>query len=203
MVAYLRNHFRYYTMRSWNQSTSYACNLKIHKLGLSPEIESKLYELLDVQEFYDMRSEILSRFACAHGFRWQAGFNGRSGGYLVLYEGELAPTGHLSYCTSCGQRNYRSVRDSGNVCGACGKPARVDFSVPPKHPVTFPGRGVDMEDDFEAWSMSQLRSRVKLVQELDSLADELVSQVISMAKRYEVVDEEIYVPQIRRVLISK
>lgn len=39
MTDYLRNHFRYSTMNSWNHATSYACNLKIYGLGLDPEIE--------------------------------------------------------------------------------------------------------------------------------------------------------------------
>ena len=203
MTDYLRNHFRYPTMNSWNQATSYACNLKIHKLGLTSEIESKLYDMLDTQEFFALRETLIAQFNEDHDFRWQAGFNGRNCGYLVLYQGELRPTGHLSYCTCCGQRNFRSVTDTGNVCGACGKPTRVDFSTPPKQPVTFPGRGTDMDDDYEEWSMSELRDRVKLVQELDSLADELVGQAIHLANAYDVVEEEYYVPQTRRVLIAR
>ena len=203
MTDYLRNHFRYSTMNSWNQATSYACNLKIHKLGLTSEIESKLYDMLDTQEFFALRETLIAQFNEDHDFRWQAGFNGRNGGYLVLYQGELRPTGHLSYCTCCGQRNFRSVTETGNVCGACRKPTRVDFSTPPKQPVTVPGRGTDMDDDYEEWSMSELRDRVKLVQELDSLADELVGQAIHLANAYDVVEEEYYVPQTRRVLIAK
>lgn len=203
MTDFLRNHFRYSTMNSWNQATSYACNLKIYRLGLESEIESKLYDMLGTQAFFDLRDDVIALFNRAHEYRWQAGFNGRSGGYLVLYQGELRPTGHLSYCTCCGQRNFRSIRDTGNVCGACGRPNRVDFTTPPKQPVTFPGRGLDMDDDYEEWSMSELRDRVKLVQELDSLADDLVSQAIHMANEYDVVEEEYYVPQTRRVLVAK
>lgn len=203
MTDYLRNHFRYSTMNSWNQATSYACNLKIHRLGLTSEVESKLYDMLDTQEFFALRETLIAQFNADHDFRWQAGFNGRNGGYLVLYQGELRPTGHLSYCTCCGQRNFRSVTDTRNVCGACRKPTRVDFSTPPKQPVTFPGRGTDMDDDYEEWSMSELRDRVKLVQELDSLADELVGQAIHLANAYDVVEEEYYVPQTRRVLVAR
>lgn len=203
MTDFLRNHFRYSTMNSWNRATSYACNLKIHRLGLESEIESKLYDMLDTQEFLFMRQDTLDLFNEVHDYRWQAAFNGKSGGYLVLYQGELRPTEHLSYCTCCGQRNFQSVHDTGNVCGACGEPARVDFSTPPKQPVTFPGRGTDMDDDFEEWSLSELRDRVTLVQELDSLADDLVSQAIHMANEYDVVEEEYYVPQTRRVLVAR
>lgn len=48
MTDYLRNHFRYSTMNSWNHATSYACNLKIYGLGLDPEIESKLYDIRQI-----------------------------------------------------------------------------------------------------------------------------------------------------------
>lgn len=51
MTDFLRNHFRYPTLNSWNHATSYACNLKIHRLGLTSEIVSKLYEMLDTQDF--------------------------------------------------------------------------------------------------------------------------------------------------------
>ena len=59
MTDYLRNHFRYSTMNSWNHATSYACNLKIYRLGLDPEIESKLFDMLDTREFLLMRQETL------------------------------------------------------------------------------------------------------------------------------------------------
>lgn len=203
MTSFLQGHFRYPTMNSWNCATSYACNLKIHRLGLKAEIESKLYDMLGTQEFYCLRQETLDLFNEMHNYRWQAAFNGRSGGYLVLYQGELQPTGHLSYCTCCEQRNFRSITETGNVCGVCGKPARVDFKVPPKQPVTYPGRGTDMYEDYEEWSISELRERVKLVQELDSLADDLVSQAVQMANEYDVVEEEYFVPQTRHVLVAK
>ena len=203
MTDFLQQHFRYPTMNSWNCATSYACNLKIHRLGLASEIESKLYDMLGTQEFYCLRQDALDLFNETHNYRWQAAFNGRSGGYLVLYQGELRSTEHRSYCTCCGQRNFGSVPETGNVCGTCGKPARVDFVTPPKQSVTFPGRGTDMDEDYEEWSLSELRERVKLVQELDSLADDLVSQAIHMAKEYDVVEEEYLVPQTRRVLVAK
>ena len=201
MTDFLQTHFRYDTMNSWNYATSYACNLKIPRLGLSYEIESKLYELLDTTEFFFLRQDLMDAFDEAHDFRWQVGMNGRSGGYLVLYEGGIKPTGHLSYRRSCGQRNYKSVSESGNVCGKCGKPERVDFTKPPMQAFTYPGKGIDMDEDYGEWSLQDLRDRVRLVQELDALADEMVSQAVQMARNYSVMEVEISVPQIRRVLV--
>ena len=47
MTQYLTTHFRYPTLNSWNRSTSYACNLKITHLGLSPEVVDKLFDMID------------------------------------------------------------------------------------------------------------------------------------------------------------
>lgn len=203
MTAFLEQHFRYYTLNSWNRADSYACNMKIDRLGLSNVIVNKLFDLLNCQEFFDCRQELMECFNEAHHYRWQVGMNGRSGGYLVLYEGQLKPTGHLSYCTSCGQRNYKSVLESTKVCGKCGSNTRVDYTKPPMTAVTFPGRGVDMGEDFSQWSMADLRDRVVLVQELDQLADDMVSQAIFLANHYDVVEEAVYVPQSRKVMTAK
>ena len=46
MTQYLTTHFRYPTLNSWNRSTSYACNLKITHLGLSPEVVDKLFDMI-------------------------------------------------------------------------------------------------------------------------------------------------------------
>lgn len=58
-----------------------------------------------------------------------------------------------------------------------------------------------MDEDYEEWSIQDLRDRVRLVQELDALADEMVSQAVQMARNYSVMEVEISVPQIHRVLI--
>ena len=67
---------------------------------------------------------------------------------------------------------------------------------------TYPGRGVDMDEDFEEWSISDLRDRVRLVQELDALADEMVSQAIHMDRHYSVIEVEVCIPQTRKVLMA-
>ena len=202
MTDFLQTHFRYDTMNSWNCATSYACNLKIPRLGLSHEIESKLYELLDTTEFFFLRQDLMDAFDEAHDFRWQVGMNGRSGGYLVLSEGGIKPTGHRSYCRTCYQRNFKSVAENGNVCGRCGKPDRVDYVVPPMQTFTYPGKGIDMDEDFSEWSLPELRDRVRLIQDLDALADRMVELGIQMAKDYSVMEVDISIPQTQKVLVA-
>ena len=58
-----------------------------------------------------------------------------------------------------------------------------------------------MDEDYEDWSIQDLRDRVRLVQELDALADEMVQQAVQMAKDYSVEEVEILVPQTRVVLV--
>jgi predicted nucleic acid-binding Zn-ribbon protein len=109
MVDFLRSHERYNTMNSWNRTTSYSNNMKIHSLGLPREIKSKAFELLSVDDAYDQINLIINDWNEDHNYQWQARFNGRSGGYLVLYRGGTKQSEYKSYCPRCGQRNFKLV----------------------------------------------------------------------------------------------
>ena len=201
MTGFLKNHFRYPTMNSWNDSTSYACDLKIHSLGLDADLTDRLYDMLELQEFFSVQKELLYEFGKQHRFLWQACMNGRSGGYLVLYQGEMRESGYQSYCTCCGQKNYRKATADDCICGVCRQPNRVNFLAPDRLVVTFPGRGTDEDVCFEDWSIEELKERVRLVQELDQLADRMVAAAVNLCRCYEIQEEAIYVPQKRKVLV--
>jgi hypothetical protein len=109
MIEFLANHFRYHTMNSWNCATSYARNVKVHNLGLIGERLNKAYELLSAEGAFDEVNEIIRAFDEAHEYRFQMSFNGRSSGYLILYQGGQKPSGYQSYCTICGQLNYKRI----------------------------------------------------------------------------------------------
>ena len=200
MTDYLAGHFRYDTMNSWNNATSYACNLKIYRLGLDNKTVNKLYELMETNEFFDQLHDLTYEFGAEHDYQWQAGFNGRSGGYLVLYQGGQKPSGYKSFCTFCRQKNCKSVAETGNICGKCNKPGRKDFSQIHMNIYTTPGLGIDQCEDFEDWDMDSLRRRVELIQEFDALADNIVAEAVYMAENCDVQDETIYVPQTRKVM---
>ena len=200
MTEFLEKHFRYSTMNSWNCSTSYANNMKIYELDLPSETEEKLLDMLGCEEFWDRIHKLCGLFGEQHNYAWQASFNGRSGGYLVLYQGESRPSEYKSYCTNCGQRNFSSVSETGAVCGRCRQAARIDYRTIPKDIFIYPGRGTDDDEDFADWDLDALKSRVKLVQEFDSLADSMVGQAVYFAKHYELCEEEYFVPQSRKVL---
>ena len=86
MINFLSNHFRYNTMNSWNRSTSYAHNVKLHTLDLPGNLFDKAYDFISAEcpEFDD------EYYILKHDFENETGYtigtNGRSGGYLVLYE---------------------------------------------------------------------------------------------------------------------
>lgn len=98
MVDFLENHFRYYTMNSCNRSTSYANNVKIYNLGIEDkEIENMMDNLAYEETPFDLRlaiSRLENDFLEETGYT--VGFNGRSGGYLVMYETRRNENGSYS-----------------------------------------------------------------------------------------------------------
>ena len=112
MIAYLTEHFRYDTMNSWNRATSYAHNIKISHLNhVEHDLRNRLYDMIGVEGTFDESgyNECLREFHARHAWAWQIGTNGRSGGYLVLYQGGRKATEHKSRCTQCGQLNFKRV----------------------------------------------------------------------------------------------
>ena len=203
MTEFLKEHYRYSTANSWNLSTSYANCVKITQLGLDEKIISALLDMMSVEGAYEEVNAILHEFGERYNWLWQAGFNGRSGGYLVLYQGDAKPSNYKSYCQFCGQDNFTSVKETGTKCGRCGRETRVDYKVPLMDVSVFPGRGTDQNEDYEEWSMTDLKNRVSLVQEFDKLCDDVIAFAVEMASEFDVVEEEILVPCTRRVLKSK
>lgn len=82
MFNFLKDHFRYATMNSWNGVYSIANNVKVYKLGLSGDHWTAL-NLLNNGE-YETINWMIKDWEREHP-GYTVGFNGRSGGYLVLY----------------------------------------------------------------------------------------------------------------------
>ena len=202
MIKFLQEHFRYHLMNSWNNTTSYANNIKISHLNVSREISDKLFSMLEVEEVYDTARVVLDDFMYAHDGYYQIGTNGRSGGYLVLYTGQKKASDYKSYCTACGQRNYQLATKDNCKCGRCGENARINYKKPIyEYSVSF--HNIDQDADFEEWSIEELQSRVKLVQEFDRACDDFIATIIDIAENNDVVEETIYVPKTRSVLVTK
>lgn len=202
MVEFLKNHFRYFTLNSWNRCSSYANNMKIYNLDLPEATKDKLYDLLDVEDARFRLSFLIEDFAMDHGYQWQVGWNGRSGGYLVLYSGGRKKLDYKSRCTSCGQLNYKTVEESGCRCGRCGKDTRVNLTSPIYQSFTT-GRSVDDDEDFEGWDLDELQERVKLIMDFDRLCDDIVAEAAYMADECQVEEETYYVEKTRKVLTER
>ena len=81
MFTFLKEHFEYYIMNSWNRVQSVANNVKLYKLDLSGDwtVAQSLLDKGDYETLYD----IIYAWMYEHP-GYEVRFNGRSGGYLVL-----------------------------------------------------------------------------------------------------------------------
>jgi len=157
--------------------------------------------MLEITEWQEKLSDLLEDFDRRHEWLWQAGINGRSGGYVVLYRGGIKPSGYKSYCTHCGQKNYQDVpKGEIGICGRCDAKSRVNFKQTHMQVFTWPGREVDMYEDFAEWTLSEIRQRVELIQDFDRLCDTIVAEYINLCRNYRITEEEILVPKTIKVL---
>jgi hypothetical protein len=82
MWNFLKDHYTYYTMNSWNGLNSVANCVKIYKLGLTGNIYQAL-AFLESDDYFEV-NDLIHFWEHEHK-GYKAYFNGRSGGYLVLY----------------------------------------------------------------------------------------------------------------------
>ncbi len=196
MASFLAGHFRYDTAGGWNRLTSYANNVKVDRF-VPNDLLHRAYPLLDVEEAFDGIRDLIHDWNSESNHRWQAGFNGRSGGYLVLYQGGTKPSGYKRICRACGQGNYRA---ESVACGRCASTNMADYAGTDIF-TRVVGTDQDLDvDDFLDWEMYRLRDRVDLVMSFDWLCDRLAADFIAMCGDYDVVDELVLVPTTRRVL---
>lgn len=81
MFNFLKSHYEYWTMNSWNRLGSIANNVKLYNLKLSGDW-GVAYDLLAAGE-YETINAMCQMWAELHR-GYEVCFNGRSGGYLVL-----------------------------------------------------------------------------------------------------------------------
>ena len=154
-----------------------------------------------IADWHEKLSDLLEDFGRKYEWQWQAGINGRSGGYIVLYRGGIKPSGYKSYCTHCGQMNYQAVAEGEiGICGRCDARARVNFKQTHMQVFTWPGKSVDEREDFTDWTLSEIIERVELVQDFDRLCDAIVNEYYYICKNYRITEEEILVPKTIKIL---
>ncbi len=200
MIDFLENHFRYPTMNSWNRATSYARNIKIHRLGLDRDTESRCFEMLGIEEAFEDFSGVLREFAIRHDYEWQIGQNGRSGGYLVLYRGGKRDSGHKTRCNVCRIPTWYETEQPCHVSGCQGTLEIVKSPVLEVY--TQPGLGVDDDRDYESMNYDDLRKRVLLIKDFDETCERAVKAFVDFARSHKIAEEEIMVPKTVKVPVE-
>lgn len=197
IIEYLREHYRYNTMNSWNASTSYAHCVKINHMKFPDKAtEDVAWDVVcasDHMPVYWEIDHILQDFAARHDWRWQIWSNGRSGGYLVLGHGGKKPSQYKSRCTVCGQLNCKPATEDDRKCGNCGRDDRVDIPQPNWQHFAQPGMSLDMGEDFHDWSLDDLKDRLELVWDFDQTVEIVIAAFIDFCRHHQVVEEEILV----------
>ena len=155
MTDFLVNHFRYDTMHSWNCATSWANNLKIYQV-IPSDLQDKVYQMIETDNFYHEINYLISEYGLSNDYRFQAGFNGRSCGYLVMYSG------------------YEEVKQFN------GRTVTQLHTYPGRSVDSY------YESDYEDMSLDEIRSIVSRVQEFDTLCDDIIALVIDLARETEI-----------------
>lgn len=188
MTDFLIDHHRYHTMNSWNGATSWSNNLKVYNV-IPRQLQDRVFEMMECDDFYEPLNDLIEDYNRENNYRLQAGFNGRSGGYLVMYEGGYEtktiftfnnPTNGRDYADGYGWMTIEEAKERGL------------YQRQTKKIFSKPGRSVDDydESDYEEMSMENLRDVVARVQEFDKLCDAIVAETIYMAENGEVFEEE-------------
>lgn len=194
MIEFLRGHFKYPTMNSWNNATSYAARVKIYDF-VPRDLQDRAFDLLDVEETYEPINEILGEWDREQGFQYQTGFKGRSCGYIVMYQGGKKPSEYKRVCQDCGQRNYRA---DATTCGRCGSTNMHDYKS--EETFTLPGKSIDQDETFEDWSTEDIRDRYKLVKSFDRMVERAKKEFINLCRSFRVSEETVLVEKKVKVL---
>lgn len=151
---FLTNHFEYDTLNSWNGCRSIANNVKVYNI---PEIkdDGEALKALEEDDYFAINQAIKDWEDDHPGY--QIGFNGRSGGYLVLYK-------------SGTNKHALITEDSDSPCNY--------------RPEDYENWKRDVQQDYGSLKNYQniLINQVKLVQEFDQLCDNLVALTISLVE---------------------
>lgn len=202
MRTHLENHFRYHTMNSWNGSQSFAANVKVHRLPWDGKMPNEVYDFTNPDlGAYRGVEKLIREFTEKMGGAYTIGFNGRSSGYMVLYQSEYKDTGHKSYCPDCGQLNYQTV-EPGKVamCGRCKECERENLEKPNMVLSVWSGRSYG--DDIEAMEECDIEAIYDIVFEFDQTVAACIKSFMDYVKSHKTVEQEILVPKKVKIAVE-
>lgn len=173
MYNFLKNHFTYYTLNSWNGLHSIANNVKIYNLDIEGD-EWKLLEMLQLDEYFNINS-LIEEWEQEHK-NYRVFFNGRSGGYLVLANKE--DNKHIF-------DNYQQ-----------------DFILEADTFEEFKTLLHNANYTLKQYK-SELVKMVEIIQDFDKLCDDLVTECQYMLDNYKIEEEERTYTKKIKVLVEK
>ena len=162
MWNFLKNHYTYYTLNSWNRQKSIAHNVKLYNLDLEGDWTVAMRYLFDESDAGCLQLAIddeIREFEEKYPY-YEVASNGRSGGYLVIYEKQR----HGSIIPDCVE-DYDTYEDFKEDIKSC-------------------WRGFKVTDFY-----SELREAVEIVREFDKLCDRLRDLVNEYSKKSFDVDK--------------
>ncbi len=202
MIDYLVSHFRYDTMNSWNGSTSWAANVKIHNV-IPSNLQDKAYELIETDGFYDRINDILSDYSYQNNHSLQAGFNGRSSGYIVMYEGYVETKTIFNFDSkTCNSYNNRDYADGYGWLDVDEAKKRGLYQKQIKKIHTYPGRSIDNYDieDYNEMLTGEVKAIYGRVREFDKMIKQVINETIDMCKNEEVEEIEYFERKTKKVI---
>lgn len=159
MFEFINGHFAYYTTAGWSSAKSVANNVKLYNLNLEGDWENALGYLCDENDVGGLQRRIVEAI-----FEWEdehpgysVSFNGRSNGYLVIYNKETD-----------GGINFRNILPDD----------LTDFD-------TYEDFKEHVKD-YYGWTVKdmipELREYTKLIRDFDKLCDDLRDLVNEYSK---------------------
>jgi len=179
-------------MSSQNLNTSWANRVKMW--GVIPwNLHDKFLDLINTEEHWLFMDCILRDYGESNNWQWQAGFNGRSSGYIVMYKGHVKKKRIFTF-------EDREDMDYADGYGWKTREEAEELGLLDKEIARTRVSTVTVDGDFEDYDLDSLRETVARVQKFDKMCDEVVSATIKTLKEFNVVDEEYTVVKTRKVL---
>lgn len=106
MVDFLEKHDKYDSCQYFSH------NIKVYNLGLTQEQTEKAYQVINSDDNpWDHLDHVIDSYQEETSFRYSMGTAGRSSGYLLMHHAERVKSEYKSFCTQCGQRNFKRVHE--------------------------------------------------------------------------------------------
>lgn len=185
---FIAGHFRYYTANSWNLAKSFALNVKVSHLKLTPKETNAAYEFLEMREAFADTRRILSEFQDRHNCKWTIASNGRSSGYFVLYPSKSEPSPYKMVCQDCGQGNYS---ENAIECGRCGSD---ELTLDDRQNiVTWPGKGFEFHVEEE--DPERVAEMFEVLWDFDQTCEKAVRAYVAFCMANKVEEKAVMVPK--------